>query len=99
MNADNWFGLLRGTNGRCSTNSWPVSPGNCIDRYSGSTGVRFDCSVVSSFAVVGAVTRSEVALSGAGAMSHNVFLRKKSLGSVMWYSVYCSVCARNRSSG
>ena len=37
--------------------------------------------------------------SGLGAMSQMNCLRKKSLGSVMWYTANCSVWARNTSSG
>ena len=39
MNDESWLALRIGTNGRSSTNSWPLSPGSCIIRYSGSIGL------------------------------------------------------------
>src|SRR5256885_1430893 len=100
MNDDSWLALLIGTKGRSSTNSWLLSSGSCIIRYSGLIGLLDPASVELrpplSPPTGAAVTPVPAALAapcawGLGAMSHNAAFWKNCGGSVMWYCVYCSV--------
>src|SRR4029079_4464622 len=103
MNDDTMPFLRRGVNERSNRNSGLDSPGSCIVRYSGLAGLPDGGNVVLRPPLLprtgSLVPGVAFGVSGVGVMSQMSCLLKYCTGSVMWYSVYCSVCARNMSSG